>query len=348
MENLLDGYEGELYAVNPSHRRVLTRRCYASLAAIGKPVELALVAVPHQAVVAVLDDAARAAVKAVVLLTPPPDDLKQAPEWTREVAAAAKKHGIRLLGPHAFGVMRTDIGLNATVGNTIARPGRLALVAQSGAVCTAMLDFAGSVGIGFSTVTSLGGAMDVGFGELLDALLLDAATDGILLYVETVGDARAFLSALRAAARIKPVVVLKAGRSTERAMAGAPTPDAVFEAAMNRAGTVRVNTYTQLFAAARILAMGRIARGDHLAIVTNGHGPGTLAADIAADRGVMLAQLAPATEAALAKVLPFQGTHSNPVNVRGDATPARLRLRWWRRSRIRTSMRCLRSTFRDP
>ena len=323
LENLLDGYQGELYAVNPSHRRVLTRRCYASLGAIGKPVDLALVAVPHQAVLGVLDDAASAGVKAVALLSAPPEDPAKAAVWAREVGTAVKRHGIRLLGPHAFGVMRTDIGLNATIGNTIARPGRLALVAQSGAVCTAMLDFAVATGIGFSTVTSLGGAIDVGFGELLDALLLDPATDGILLYVESVGDARGFLSALRAAARIKPVVVLKAGRSTERAIEGAPTPDAVFDAAMKRSGTVRVNTYTQLFAAARILAMGRIARGDHLAIVTNGHGPGTLAADIASDRGVALAQLAPATEAALAKVLPFHGTQRNPVNVRGDATPAR-------------------------
>jgi len=147
-----------------------------------------------------------------------------------------KRHGIRLLGPHAFGVMRTDIGLNATIG-TRSRGRALALVAQSGAVCTAMLDFAVATGIGFSTVTSLGGAIDVGFGELLDALLLDPATDGILLYVESVGDARGFLSALRAAARIKPVVVLKAGRSTERAIEGAPTPDAVFDAAMKRSGT---------------------------------------------------------------------------------------------------------------
>lgn len=323
MENLLDGYAGEIYPVNPGHRKVLTRRCYASLAAIGKPVELALVAVPHEAVFRVLDDAARAGVKAMILLSAPPDDQQVARAWTRDLAATASKHGIRLLGPHSFGVMRTDIGLNATIGNTIARPGRLALVAQSGAVCTAMLDFAGSAGIGFSTVTSLGGAVDVGFGELLDALLLDPATDGILLYVASVGDARAFLSALRAAARIKPVVVLKAGRSTERAMPGVPSPDAVFDAAMKRAGTVRVNTYTQLFAAARILAMGRIARGDHLAIVTNGHGPGTLAADIAADRGVTLAELTPATEAALAKILPFDDTHHNPVNVRGDATPER-------------------------
>jgi len=325
MENLLGGvFHGSLYAVNPGHRRVLARRSYPSLAAIGKPVELALIAVPYAAVAAVLNDAALAGVKAAIVLSAPPVDPDAARRWHRDVLATAGARGIRVLGPHSFGVIRTDIGLNATHGTVVAHPGRLALVAQSGAVCTAMLDFAGSAGIGFSTVVALGGGMDVNFGELLDALLFDPGTDGILLYAEAVGDARRFLSALRQAARTKPVVVLKAGRSMERGNADGPSPDAVFEAAMRRAGTVRVKTYTQLFAAARILAMSRISRGDRLAVVTNGHGPGTLAADIAADRGIVLADFSPATEKALAAVLPANVVCRNPVNVRGDATPQRL------------------------
>ena len=326
IENLLDGdFRGDLYFVNPRRRRVLGKRCHGSLAAIGKPVELALIAVPCAAVRSVLDDGARAGVKAAVLLSAPPVDEGDARRWERELIATAKKRRIRLLGPHAFGVIRPDAGLNATMGAVVARPGRLALIAQSGAVCTAMLNFATPLGIGFSTVVALGGAYDVGFGELLDALLRDPDTDGILLYVETVRDARGFMSALRAAARAKPVVVLRAGRSKERGTVepDAPQPDAVFDAAMKRAGTVRAMTYTQLFAAARILAMGRIPRSDHLAIVTNGHGPGTLAADTAADRGVPLAVLAPETEAALKAVLPAHLPCSNPVNVRGDSPPER-------------------------
>src|SRR5262249_55085767 len=167
------------------------------------------------------------------------------------------------------------------------------------------------------TALALGAAYDVGFGELLDALVHDPATDGILLYVESVRDARRFMSALRAAARTKPVVVLRAGRSKEKRMygPGAPSPDAVFEAAMKRAGTVRAMNYTQLFSAARILAMGRIPRSDRLAIITNGRGPGTLAADSAGDRGVPLAVLTPETEAALARILPAHMPRSNPVNV---------------------------------
>ena len=191
-----------------------------------------------------------------------------------------------------------------------------------------MLDFAGSMRIGFSTVVSLGGGVDVGFGELLDALVHDAATDGILLYVESVGDARTFVSALRAAARTKPVVVLKAGRSREGVRIDAPeptiVPDTVFDAALTRAGTVRVRTYSQLFAAARILALGKIPRGERLVIVSNGRGPGTLAADCAADAGVAIAPLASATVSALDALLPPEIPRQNPVDVRGDASPARL------------------------
>jgi acetyltransferase len=330
-ENLLDGaFKGEIYAVNPNHRKVLGHKAYASLHAIGKPVDLALIGIPCASVPGVIDDAGRCGVKAAAIMTAPPLDEGEARRWQRDVVAAARKRRIRLLGPHAFGVIRADLGLNATMGAVVARPGRLALVTQSGAVCTAMLDFARPMGIGFSTVIALGGAMDIGFGELLDALLLDSGTDGILLYVETIRDARRFISALRAAARTKPVVVLKGGRSLESAMAAhpdaemPPTPDAVFDAALRRAGTVRVKTYTQLFAAARIIAGGKFPVGDHLAIVTNGHGPGTMAADSAADCGVPLAVLSADTEGALAAVLPPNVAARNPVNVRGDATPERM------------------------
>ncbi len=325
LENMLGGaFRGTLYAVNPNHRRVLAQRSYASLAAIGKPVELALIVVPAAAVLEVLEEGARAGIRVAVILSAPPSDPDDARGWQAKLLAVAAARGIRLLGPHSFGVIRPDIGLNATLGNAVAYPGRLALVAQSGAVCSAMLDFAASGGIGFSTVVALGGAMDIGFGELLDALLFDPQTEGILLYAETVGDPRRFLSALRAAARTKPVVVLKAGRSLEHGVADAPSPDAVFDAAMRRAGTVRVKTYAQLFAAARILAMHRISRGDRLAIVTNGHGPGTLAADSARDRGIALADCSPATEKALSELLPPNIVCGNPINVRGDATPARM------------------------
>ncbi len=330
-ENLLDGgFTGDLFAVNPRHRKVLGRKCHSALRTIGKPVDLVLIAAPCEAVVDILDETSGIRVTTAVIYTPPPADEGDARRWLRDVAAVARKRRIRLLGPHAFGVLRPQIGLNASTTSSQTMAGRLALVAQSGAVCSAMLDFAFPAGIGFSTVIALGGAMDIHFGELLDALLLDSDTDGILLYVENVHNARRFLSALRAAARTKPVVVLKGGRSKERAIAQAegidmpPLPDTVFDAALQRAGTVRARTIIQLFAAARILKMGKIAAGDHLAIVTNGHGPGTLAADCAADRGVPLARFTAETRRALATILPAPVAPTNPVNVRGDAPPERL------------------------
>jgi acetyltransferase len=318
------GYTGEFYPVNPAHRKLLGHRSWRSVHAIGKPVELVVIAVPCGAVPGVLEDAARARAKAAVLLTSAPaGDQAEAKRWSKEVAAIAAKHGIRLAGPGAFGVIRTDIGLNATVSDVPVLPGRLALIAQSGAVCTAMLDFAYPGGIGFSTVLSLGGVIDVDYGELLDALLADGQTDGILLYVEQVHDARRFMSALRAAARTKPVVLLKAGRSAEAVPVAGPTPDAVFDAAMRRAGTVRVRTYTQLFAAARLLASGRIPRGDRIAVVANGRGPALLAADSARDAGIPLAEFEPSTIAALDTILPEESDRGNPVDVRGDAPPER-------------------------
>ncbi len=329
-ENLLEGeFRGGLFAVNPAHAKVLGRKSFPSISAIRAPVELAVIAVPCARVTGVLEDGAKSGVKAAIVMSAPPTNDGDARRWTRDLAATARRRGIRLLGPHAFGIMRPELGLNASMGTSRPRGGRLALVAQSGSMCTAMLDFALPAGIGFSSVVALGGGIDVGFGELLDALLLDAATDGILLYVEDVRDARRFLSALRAAARTKPVVVLKAGRSQEirfPAVSGItpPAPDDVFDAAMRRAGAVRVMTYAQLFGVARLLAVGKIARGDRLAIVTNGHAPGTLAADMACDRGIPLARLGNATVKRLASLLPPNIARRNPVNVRGDAPPERL------------------------
>ena len=249
-ENLLRGaYTGRVLPVNPNRRDLLGRPVYASLARIGETVDLAVIATPSPAIPGILDKAG-GQVRAAVLLSYPEGNDAAAQAWQRDLLAVGRKHGIRFLGPGAFGVVRTDIGLNATFCAPLARPGRLALIAQSGAVCTAMLDFAGPHDIGFSTVVSLGAGWDVGFGELLEALVHDPATDGILLYVESVGDARAFMSALRMAARTKPVVVLKSGRSQEHVApvdaVGEPSipPDRVFDAALERAGT-RARTHVR-------------------------------------------------------------------------------------------------------
>jgi acetyltransferase len=226
--------------------------------------------------------------------------------------------------------MRPSIGLNATFNQGSAMPGNLALVSQSGALCTAILDWAGSNDVGFSSVVSMGISADVKFGDILDYLESDPKTDSILLYVEGVEQARSFMSALRAAARIKPVIVMKVGRheagskaamSHTGALVGS---DDAFDAGLKRAGVIRVETFGQLFATARTLASRyRKAYGSRLAIVTNGGGPGVMAADRAADLGIELAALSDTSMAELNGFLPPTWSHGNPVDVIGDATAER-------------------------
>jgi acetyltransferase len=326
-------FKGPLFAVNPKHDKVLGERCYAQLSKLPSTPEAIVITTPAPTVANILDEAGTAGVRAAIILTAGFAEIGElGQERARMVASVAAHHGIRLLGPNCIGIMRPELGLNATFANTNGRAGSLALVSQSGAVCTAILDWAASTEIGFSSVVSLGGALDVDFGEVLDFLVNDALTKSILLYVEGVRDARGFLSALRAAARVKPVVVLKAGRYREgRQAASSHTGalagnDQVFDAALARSGAVRVRSSLQLFAAARLLADPRVARalhGERLAIITNGGGPAVVAADAAAEADLGLAQLSPETITALDAVLPAHWSHANPVDLIGDATPER-------------------------
>ena len=322
--------KGRLYPVNPKHTAVGGRRAYARLIDLPEKPDLAVIVTPARTVAAIVRDAGHAGIKAAAVLS---SGFAEAGDEGKalqtELLEAARTGGVRLLGPNCLGLMRSDIGLNASFARTYAHPGKLALVSQSGALCGAILEWANSSHVGFSSVVSLGGAADVDFGEVLDFLAADSSTDAILLYIEGIRDARGFLSALRAAARAKPVVVLKVGRypsggraasSHTGALVGS---DAVFDAALRRGGAVRVKNYIQLFAATRALATGRMPPGERLAIVTNGGGPGVLAADCATENGVPLAQLSPETVTRLDAVLPPQWSHGNPIDIIGDAPAER-------------------------
>jgi len=324
------GLRGALHAVNPKHRKVFGQPCYRRLADLPQPAELAVIATPARTVPGLIEEAGAAGIKAALVLSSGFAEVgAEGRELQARLLEAARRGGVRVIGPNCLGLMRTDIGLNASFARTAAQPGRLALVSQSGAICGAILDWAAHAGVGFSSVVSLGGAVDIDFGEVLGFLIADRATDAILMYVEGVHDARRFMSALRTAARVKPVVALKVGRYAAGSRAASSHTgalvgsDVVFDAALRRSGTVRVKTYTQLFAAARVLASGRAAKGERLAILTNGGGPGVVAADSAAENGVPLAQLAPETIARLDAGLPPQWSHGNPVDIVGDAPPQR-------------------------
>jgi acetyltransferase len=333
VRNLLDaGFKGPLYPVNPKHPTVFGLQAFPSVEAIPQRLDLAVIATPATTVSGVVEACGRAGTRtAVVLSAGFAETGPQGAQLERELIAIARRHRVRLIGPNCLGIMRPDIGLNATFARGQALPGSLGLVSQSGALCTAMLDWARPNGIGFSSVISVGASSDVDFGEILDYLACDGKTEHILLYIEGIRDARRFMSALRAAARVKPVILIKVGRhavgsraarSHTGALVGA---DDVFDAAVRRAGVVRVNTIGQLVAAAQALSAHVRPSGNRLAIVTNGGGPGVMAADRAADLGIPLASLSADTIAALKRSLPSTWSHGNPVDLIGDAGPERYR-----------------------
>jgi len=334
LDNLLGGaYKGDVFPVNPKHAQLRGRKCYPSLESLPVAPELVIVATPARTVPRLIEEAGACGARAVLVLSAGFAELGEEGRRLQALALTrARALGIRLFGPQCLGIMRPEIGLNATCARTQARPGTVALVSQSGAVVDALLDYAWSAGFGFSSVVSTGAGSDVEFSEVLDYLALDAVTRSIVLYIEGVHDARAFMSSIRAAASVKPVVVLKVGRhmtgqksamSHTGALVG---DDAVFDIALKRGGAIRVDAFNQMFAAAEALASGRLPRGlpgNRLAILTNGGGPGVLAADAAADSEVQLAPLSPEVLAQLDAVLPATWSHANPVDIVGDADAGR-------------------------
>jgi acetyltransferase len=308
-----DGFAGPVYALAADSG-------FAPLAKDNPAIDLAVIATPTARVPGLIRACGERRVKAAIVLS-----TDYAP--AEPLAAEARRQGVRLLGPNGLGLMRPAIGLNASLGHAMARRGPLALVSQSGAICTAILDWANAHGVGFSAVVSLGDGGGVDIGDILDYLSTDLETRAILLYLEGVRDARRFMSGLRAAARMKPVVAVKAGRHAGGARAalahtGLPAgADDVFNAALERAGAVRAGTIGQMFAAARLLSTPCRAKGNRLAIVTNAGGPGVMAADWAAEKGVALAEPGEAALRALDAVLPKHWSRGNPLDLQGEAAP---------------------------
>jgi acetyltransferase len=326
--NMLEaGFKGPVHLVNPRHESIEGARVYAAVRDLPGAVDLAILVTPAAVTPGVLAECGEKGIRgAVIAAAGFREGGEEGELLQQQLREATKKYGIRFLGPNSLGVLRTDTRLNAAFGPALPKPGRLAFVSQSAALCSAMLDWAASRAVGFSTVISTGVGDDIDSGEILDYLARDGATDSIMLYIEHVSDARRLMSALRAAARVKPVVVMKAGRATEVAPSRAfhtgslVTGDDVFDAAMRRAGVLRIRAFQQLYSAAGTLASGVRLGGRRLSIVMNAGGPGQLAADRSADRGLQMAWLSEPTLSALREMLPPSTSHGNPVYVRGDAS----------------------------
>jgi acetyltransferase len=329
---LAAGFKGRLLGINPKYRSVQGIECLPSVIALREPVDLAVIATPAATVPGLIDECGRIGIRAALVITAGFGETgAEGAALEAQVLANARRHNLRMIGPNCLGMQRPDIGLNAAFSRGPVLPGSLALVSQSGAVCTAMLDWATPNGIGFSSVVSLGGSTDIDFGEIIDYLAADARTAHILLYIEGVRDARRFMSSLRAAARFKPVILMKVGRHPAGSRAAVSHTgaivgmDDVFDAAVKRAGAVRVRAIEELVAAAQALSAHLRPAGNRLAVITNGGGPGVMAADRAGDLGLPLAVLSPATLEALRVALPANWSHGNPIDLIGDAGAERYR-----------------------
>jgi acetyltransferase len=324
------GFKGKLYPVNPKRDELLGLKAYPDIDAIPDTLDLAVIATPAPTVPGIVRQCGEKSVNSIIIITAGFGELGDAGKrLQQEILDIAHRYDIRIIGPNCLGIIRPSGFLNATFGYGTVAEGHLALISQSGAICTAIIDWAQSQGIGFSTVVSMGDAADVDFGEILDFLAMDNKTTSILLYVEGISDARRFLSGLKAAARLKPVILIKSGRyetgckaamSHTGAMIGS---DDVFEAAIERTGIVRAHSIAQLFSAARVLANDYVVKQNRLAIITNAGGPGVMSTDRAEEVGVAMAKLSESSIKALNQVLPEHWSHANPVDILGDATPER-------------------------
>jgi len=325
-----DAFRGPIWPVNPAHDSVDGEKAWPDVASLLQVPQLAVICTPAATVPRLIADLGRKGTRAAVVLSA---GLKQSAgdgrTFEQAMLDAARPYLLRILGPNCIGLLVPGIGVNASFAPANATAGRLAFVTQSGALATALLDWANGRGIGFSHFISLGDSADVDFGDVLDYLGSDAGTRAILMYAESVKNGRKFMSAARAAARNKPVIVVKAGRAPEGARAAASHTgalagsDLVFDAAVRRAGMLRVPTLESLFDAAETLAHRWPYRGERLVVMTNGGGAGVLAADALSLAGGTLAALATDTVKALDACLPVGWSRGNPVDIIGDAPVSR-------------------------
>lgn len=329
LENLYE-FDGRVFAVNPKHASVLRTETFPSIGQVPAKVDLAVVATPAKVVPQIVRECAQARVKAVIIHSAGFKECgPEGVELERQILHEARQGGVRVLGPNCLGLMAPHQKLNATFAATMARPGSVAFVSQSGALCTAVLDWSLRDKVGFSALVSVGSMVDVGWSELITSLGDDPHTRSIILYMESIGDARSFLSAAREVAFTKPIIVVKAGRTAAAAKAAASHTgaltgsDAVTDAAFRRAGVLRVDTIEDLFDMAEVLGKQPRPPGPRLAIVTNAGGPAALAVDRLVAGGGKVAPLLESTLAQLDAVLPAHWSHADPVDILGDADERR-------------------------
>ncbi|MCC7349078.1 MAG: bifunctional acetate--CoA ligase family protein/GNAT family N-acetyltransferase [Phycisphaerales bacterium] len=323
-------FGGTIFPVNPKRPSVLGIKAYPDISAIPDKVDLAVIVTPAATVPGIIGQCIDTGVKASIIISAGFKELG-APGIALEqnVLEQARRGKLRIIGPNCLGVMNPITGLNATFAGAMARPGNVAFISQSGALCTAVLDWSFKQQVGFSAFISIGSMLDVNWGDLIDYFGDDPRTQSIVIYMESIGDARAFLSAAREVALNKPIIVIKAGRTEAAAKAAASHTgsltgsDEVLDAAFRRCGVLRVNDISEVFDMAEVLSKQPRPKGSRLTIVTNAGGPGVLATDALILAGGELAQISPQTTQQLDQFLPAAWSRNNPIDILGDADPDR-------------------------
>jgi acetyltransferase len=323
-------FGGTVYPVNPSRPSVLGIKAYRTIADVPEQVDLAVIVTPAHTVPGLIRDCVQQGIKAAIIISAGFKEIgEEGVRLEKEILEEARKGEMRIIGPNCLGVMRPTSGLNATFASGMARTGNVAFISQSGALLTAILDWSFQENVGFSAFVSLGSMLDVGWGDLIYYLGEDPRTNSILIYMESIGDAREFLSAAREVALRKPIIVIKAGRSAQAAKAAASHTgalagsDEVLTAAFRRTGVLRVDSISDLFYMAEVLAKQPRPMGPNLTILTNAGGPGVLATDALVAGGGQLTEISPETMEIFNSFLPAQWSHGNPVDILGDADPER-------------------------
>ena len=339
--NLRNGkFPGKVFAVNPHRTEILGLPSYPKIAAIPEKIDLAVVVTPAATVPGVIRECVDAGARSAIVISAGFRERgAEGAKLEQQIQAELNRGSMRLLGPNCLGMMNPSLGLNATFSKDIARPGNVAFLSQSGALLTAILDWSLKEEVGFSAIVSTGSMLDISWGDLISFFGDDPQTQSIILYMESIGDARSFLSAAREVALTKPIIVIKAGRSEAASHAasshtGALTgSDEVFDAAFRRCGVLRVQNISDLFYMAEVLGKQPRPRGPRLTILTNAGGPGVLATDALIATGGELAPLSKESMAALNEFLPPHWSHNNPIDILGDADPDALRPRHENRHR---------------
>ncbi|MCD6431274.1 bifunctional acetate--CoA ligase family protein/GNAT family N-acetyltransferase, partial [Candidatus Bathyarchaeota archaeon] len=327
MKNLTElGYQGKVYPVNIHKTEILGFKAYQTVDQLPETVDLAVIATPAKTVPDIVEQCGKAGIPGIIIISAGFKEVgPEGKALEDKILEIKKRYNLRIIGPNCLGIIRPSINLNATFTAKMPKPGNIAFISQSGALCAAILDWAVHENIGFSNFVSIGSMVDVDFGDLIDYFGTDPKTRSILMYIEGITDAREFMSAARHFARTKPIIVVKAGKFSESAHAVASHTgslageDMVYDAAFKRAGIVRVEEIGDLFNAAEVLGMQPLPKGPNLAIITNAGGPGVMATDALISRGGKLAKLSPKTMETLNSILPHYWSRGNPIDILGDA-----------------------------